>query len=176
MKTYVPFEEHLSLKYLAKKVYKEFPLINYGGCGVFALYVQKALREKGYKEIKVRMERSIFYNFEKTESVHTILTKTYPRSFIHINEDHQLFFQHLIITFKSYDDEKKKLQSYYYDAEIGVLPYSQYKKRKSHRVHLMRGSLTSLELESLVERPYEWNTTFDRKNIPRLRKIINQYI
>lgn len=142
------------LNTLGNTVLSRYPNINYGGCCVYAAIVAAALEKKGIPVVGI--VSSHFSDNNINEAREHVRHNTVPEW-----ERNGIFFTHVGIEFKI---GKKKM---HYDTH-GV----RVAKSEFHTIPIYPGRLTKDELRALGSRKSGWNSTFDRTDIPQLRKLV----
>ena len=118
-----------------------YPLLNGGGCGVFALSLGKVLKELGYEYEYLLI----------IKNKHTLVEANHSINRNDVNSLNNTDWTHLII----------KLGKYYIDVD-GV----RTEVKKTYEVNLTDSLSEELLKEMLSEENrYMWNSTFDRKQM-----------
>lgn len=156
---------HTSLEKLSKHVDEAFPSINYGGCCVFASIVADELAKKGVKargvvgmygwddlDVDVRHAAANVTNIEDDEEW----------------EENGVKFRHvgLEITIEG--------ETYHFDS-TGIRKPNGY-VGDSEMFHVVDGRLTRNEMRALASNPYNWNPSFNRRDITKLERLVKYYI
>ncbi len=149
-----------TLNRLGKDVMQKYPLINYGGCCVYASMVSIELRKKG---IAARGIVSSYYAETCDTTIDEARKKVRENNVFEWNSNGINFF-HVGLEF----DYKGKTR--HYDS-TGVC----VAKKKLDKMPIYAGRLTHAELKALASKQDGWNSRFDRKNIPALRKLVRSY-
>jgi hypothetical protein len=144
------------LGHLSDYMDNTYPLINYGGCCIFAAYVGKRLN----KIVPTRV--AVFDNVTNT-------TIDNAREYVWANTTSQwnfngVEFGHVVVEFK--------YKNRWYHLDTNGVRRQVFNWDGDHRVP---GSLTIKEAYELGKDCYGWNDMFPRKQIPRIRKDINKF-
>lgn len=145
---------------LGDKINNNISLVNCGGCCVVAHHVCTSLRAMGVKAKVVVYDPSC------------PLVNTVRRKLMKYNESNRntvdwqrrgLGFWHVLVEFQ-YRGER-----YLFDSDGCV------KKAESRYTKHLKGALALAETEGLISAQEGWNRDFDRKQIPKLEKIIQKH-
>ncbi len=142
-----------SLTNFATKMDHEFPLMNRGGCAVFAAHIAKRLQHIVPTRIKL-----CDYEHSDLDQIRPLLSDPlHYRSWRHSG----IHYVHLIVEF-DYDG-----QTYHYDSEGLRLA-----QPKWEGYPICDGSFTVDEVASFAANRDAWNSTFNRSRIPVLKRRI----
>lgn len=144
-----------SLTNFASKTRSEFPLLNHGGCAVFAAHVAKRLQHIVPTRIKL-----IDYSKSDLTAIRSRLSD--PKN-IYEWHRHGINFVHVIIEF-DYDGK-----TYHYDSDGLKLATG---PKWNGGFPISKGSFTVDEVISFAANPHCWNPTFNRSNIPTLKRRV----
>ncbi len=140
--------------------------INYGGCGVFALELAKAIR-KYYKgePFNIRIWSHADEPPVDVEEVEGNLKS--DLGFIPDDIDpwnaNGVYFNHIRLEYNGV----------FWDAVEGAVPWDEGEYYEEDYV-LLDGGISMTALAKLVKVSDNWNTAFDRNQIPTIREIIQQ--
>lgn len=152
------------LNKLGKEVLRRYPYINHGGCCVYAAMIVQALHKHKIKASGIVASHSaVYYNNAGVtiDSVRETITKHDHRqwnskgiSFSHVGVEFE--HQGLVRTVKKHYDTAGVRRA---GKELDDMP-------------IYKGRLTLIELKKLGGTKHGWNDTFDRTQIPELRKLV----
>jgi hypothetical protein len=149
------------LRGLGAEVMEEYPRINQGGCCVFASLVAQALERK---EIPVRGIVCMFY-VAKDLNVDEVRPKLADPGNPADWSYHGIYFNHVGVEFV-YDHD-----DYHYDVEnLG------HARPSLDTYNVIDGRLSVQELTWLAARSEAWNSGFDRRGIPRIKRLVKKYL
>lgn len=147
------------LNELGVEVNARIPKINYGGCAVFALMVTRQLMKIGLRP------RIILASYPGSLPLREVVPKLSNIKYQHNWNDYGLYFCHLGVEF-TYEGKK-----YHYDSN-GCNPAGEellgYK--------IVDGWMRIKWVEQIFSVPSNWNNEFNRRNIPELQKIVENYL
>ena len=151
------------LNKLGKAVNEKYPTINYGGCCVYAAIVAEALL---LRNIKVR---GIVSSYDAEDfNDHNTIDNIRPYIKHHVLwrwQDNGISFSHVGLEFeingklRHYDSKGVKMASDFFD----YMP-------------IYKGRLQAYELVKLASRAQGWNSSFNRRHIPKIRKMVQEYL
>lgn len=133
--------------------------LNHGGCCVFAALIARELQNKGYKASGV----VVSYGAEESENSVSKARKMVANNTVYEWNDKALYFSHVGVEFKI-DGFKHRYDSY------GVVG----SRAKLMNMPAYRGRLTVVEMEELAA-DTGWNPQFNRKQIPKLKRIVKKH-
>lgn len=156
------------LNALADDVSNTIERVNNGGCAVFASHVAYHLKYvRGVKEVVVRA--GDYDSHGGRLSVDAARKKVKKSNALPCDWNSAgVFFSHVIVEFTY---RKKK---YHYDSHSGVV--SETRETHYGEYPLYKGGMTVEEGLAIASTPIGWNPTFNRKNIPRMIKLINKHL
>lgn len=150
---------HKKLQRVCDDVGNNITNINCGGCGVFAYEFCKRLHDLGHTSARIRV-----YGFR---------ADMFPYSLNEIEEqingndieeywDYDVDFAHIVVEF----------DGYLWDADG---------KRRLNKVNnlwngcfaMYKGNISLASLKSLVKYQYGWNSAYNRRQTPKLRRIMD---
>lgn len=145
---------------IGEEVERKIRSVNCGGCGVYAVELAKRLESIGVKNYRIRAYGDTDkVNITKVEK--TVFNSALPTNREDWNEN-GIQFHHVKLQFNN------KL----WDSEESV----PVRKAKSwHWATLQQGYITRKALELLTAIPSNWNSWFDRKQIPKLCEIMDKH-
>lgn len=150
-----------ALNTLGERVNRWYPFINCGGCCVFAVLVAEELQRRG-------IETCIIVGADVDEDEEIADLREVEKKAKNNKADwnnNGVFFNHVGIEFRFGDE------FYHYDTD-GVHPEDVM--LGIYRIY--GGGITVETAKALAEEADGWNTTFDRKKIPSLRRHIRRYL
>lgn len=142
---------------LCRKVHKSTERINAGGCAIFASFMAQCLEKYGPVSIAVGTDESPV-SIDKA------------RKHINSNEVHEwnkrgIYFAHVVVEFE-YQGVKYHIDS------TGV--HDEAVKTHLGHFQILKGRLTVQEVTELASCDKGWNWCFDRKQIPMIKRMIDQ--
>ncbi len=147
------------LNTLSELVSKEIPNINYGGCCVFASLVGKHLQQ--IKPIRFAVLSGPWFCKPTTiDEARQLVSK----NTLYEWNNNNVYFGHVLMEF----DYRGK--TYYYDS-TGV----ENKDDDCRSGDQIKGFLTLKECQELADDTSGWNSCFNRKHIPQMKKIIDTF-
>jgi len=149
-----------SLNNFAIRMSAHYPNMNRGGCAVFAVHVAKRLQSIVPVKIKV-----CNYDYLDLDEIRAQLDNP-----LNINRwySRNVDFVHLVVEFEYQG------QLYHYDTDGVRLAEEFWEGDKDFP--FATGSFTIEEVTSFTASRFSWNTTFDRKHIPSIkRKVQNLF-
>jgi hypothetical protein len=151
------------LNKLGNDVMERYPNINYGGCCVYAAMITAALKKHGIEAKGIVASYGAGKPKWMSKDIATInkARKNIQKNTIHEWQMNGISFAHVGVEFKI--DGKKK----HYDSE-GVRPAS----KVLDKMPIYAGRMEYIELRALAGKKDGWNTSFNRKDIPALRKLV----
>lgn len=154
------------LSSFCQSILDNHPHINYGGCCVFAAMIAKHLEKHTETRIVVgdwaALDDDTGDNIRNIDDARPSVRKN---TMVEWNNGGVQFGHVLVeITYK-----RKK---YHVDAR-GVFPAAE--RDPSFRYPIYNGSLTLKEAAKLGASSKGWNTTFDREEIPMIKRAVNKY-
>lgn len=141
---------------------RQIPFINQGGCCVFAILLAKKLQKLG----RVRIRCSDI----KKRSLTTIRKELHNPLNINEWDNAGVMFEHVFVEFRY------KNRTYHIDSE-GIYHVDGRKANTplmDNRYAVHAGELTLDEAEQFSKEPHAWNRMFNRRQIPKLEKLINE--
>lgn len=145
---------------LGDAVFTKFPYINHGGCCVYAAVVAECLLEYGIKAKGIVAatraktwsggRKALGHTRKKVEKNTTFEWNYYGVTFAHVG----LEFRH-------------KGEVWHYDTK-GCHP----KSKTLDDMPIYRGKLSLDEMKQLTTGDQGWNTTFNKRHIPAVRKMV----
>ena len=138
----------------------KFPNINNGGCAVFASIVGKKLRD-----MKVTVRAVVMhYDCGVTQTPHIDKAREKIKNTgKKKNWNSQgIYFNHVGLEFFW------KRKKYLFDSD-GCIRFT----KKFNEYVILSGRLTIEECEKLAKEPRGWNSCFNRRTIPAIRKMVN---
>jgi hypothetical protein len=157
------------LNALGKEVMTRYPLINCGGCCVYAAMVAEALQNQG---IEVRGIVSA-WSAESLNSNGITLDHIRPAIKSNTLEEwnkHGIRFNHVGVELVI-RKEGKRVTKKHYDSK-GVKGAS----KKLDDMPIYKGRLTLTELKALARKRKGWNDSFNRRAIPEIRKLVKKHL
>ncbi len=149
------------LNLLGKAVHKNSPNINFGGCCVFAAAVALELEKHGVKARGIIASHNATYH---EIPLGRIRPKVKNNS-IYEWRDNGVYFGHVGVEFTY----RGKL--YHYDTE-GVHP----KAATLDNTPIYKGRMKPEEMDAIASSPEGWNTTFPRRQIPSVKRLIKEHL
>jgi len=147
---------------LGIKINEKYPNINSGGCCVFASHLAELLYEKGYY-VSIRIanmdnknDNVNITNFRKNNN--TLEWQNPCR----VYNDSDIWFKHVLL-----EIENGGIR-YLYDTN-GFVSINYY-------CDILEGRLTLEEARKSADFSWNWNKTFNRQDIPEIKKIIDYYL
>jgi len=149
-----------TLNQLGKDVKQKYPYINNGGFCVYAAIVSTELRKKGIDA------RGIVASWMAEDSSTTIdeARKHVKGNTVSAWNRNNIYFYHVGLEFEY------KGKTRHYDTK-GV----KMAKAKFDEMDIYKGRLTHAELKALASRQDGWNSQFNRKDIPAIRKLVRSH-
>lgn len=143
----------------------DHPDINYGGCGVFAANLGAALKEAGYDAKCV-----VFSNYFDPISAAKVDLGAMQQSMEHWDlmedwYDQGISFYHVMLEVAGNGEH------FLADAE-GTYPADTPNYRHAARL----GGTLSVETMAVLAEDNDWNTTFNREEIPTVRSKLRQFV
>lgn len=142
----LPILEQIQKK-LIPKITKKYPTINNGGCGIFTYYCYKRLVELGYKPKIVVQSRNTTIKSKIKNYQNVIKGKKY--------DPNNLSATHFMVELNGNIFDGKNYNEMEFYTNQG------YYKPEMLRVALEKG---------------DWNDSWDKKNSPKLKQLINEHI
>ena len=140
--------------------------LNYGGCGLFASRIGKAIHP--YVDDLECCVIAYPHNYDPDINLNTLKTNNSNLNSIRDWSENGVSFNHVVIRFKY----RNKI--WYYDSE-NLDNSGEYIDKYDGKI--LDGYLTVEEITNLSDNPVGWNPNFDRDdNIPIIEQIISQYI
>jgi len=156
------------LDLLGKEVLRRYPEINNGGCCVYAAMIVAALHKHKIKASGIvaswRAEKLNSIG-SSIDSVRSNITKN---TYTEWNKN-GVNFSHVGVEFEY--KARIRTAKRHYDAN-GCHPVSS----ALDGMVIYKGRLTLGELRELAGTKKGWNDSFDRKDIPELRKLVNSFL
>lgn len=147
---------------LAWKADTQINDLNSGGCAVFAYEVAKKLKEQGIDAVGV-VAMSSFSLDDDWPNVSDVRNRLYDVSDAEEWYDNGVIFSHVGVEFEL--DGMK----YHYDSS-GVQPVQPWLNRQDWKV--LDGRLEIDDLKALADVPSNWNTWFNRNQIPKMQQLV----
>lgn len=142
-----------TLIHFAERMNKAHPMMNYGGCAVFAVHMAKRLQHVVPTRIKL-------FSWDKHD-LNAIRAKLNDPLDIDQWYPHVHSFSHVIVEFDLND------KTYHYDSEGLREAQDSWCGNE-----LSDGEFTVEEMSSFAGAPNQWNTTFNRARIPQVKRQI----
>lgn len=156
------------LDLLGKEVIRRYPLINHGGCCVYAAMIVQALHKHNIKASGIVASFSATYYNDAGVTIDKVRETITKNNHTQWNSK-GISFSHVGVEF----EHKARVLTVkkHYDA---------YGVRKAGKelddMPIYNGRLTLQELKGLANAASGWNDTFDRKQIPALRKLVKNFL
>lgn len=152
------------LRDFGKDVEDNIENLNWGGCGVYAYLFAQRLKELGI-ETACFTSISSYRNEPKT-NVEEVSKKLKTKNYITMKDwyEHDVEFNHVGVVFW-YNGE-----TYLHDTEKTV----KYNRNFKDFI-LFEGFLDIDDVKNIAIQPDNWNTDFDREQIPLLKEMIQQF-
>lgn len=147
-----------ALTTLGRKINKNFPTINYGGCCVYAAYLGKLLEKKGWK-----VTGKVSAPFYASAGVDLRSVASNIKNHVDHSEwaDNSVYFYHVFLSIET---------------DTGVLFHDTdrtvSKSKQFNGLDCYDGFLTVEEMTDLANNSDGWNNTFERYQIPAIRKML----
>ena len=140
------------------KISKKYPTINYGGCGAFALYVSDELNKRNIKH-DIAWIGSAWDIRETKREIRKIFKSN---SYVNLRDfnDNGIYLSHAMI----------KIKNNFIDAE-GVFNGFE---NAGWNLREVIATIKTDELRMLVNDEEGWNDSFNRKNMPKIKKDIEK--
>lgn len=148
-----------SLNAFARRMHKKYPTMNYGGCCVFAAMVTKHLQQVFPTAVAV----GGYGDEPPIDEVRNNVRKNTPFEW----NMRGVYFCHVVAEIEI------KGKKYFFDTK-GVRKASDH-VGASGGWPLIEGRLTQEEAEELGNTKSGWNSSFNRKQIPKIQKDVNKY-
>jgi hypothetical protein len=151
------------LNKLGKAVNKEYPNVNYGGCCVYAALVAEALllHKVNVRGIVASREAHYFNIYNSIDDIRPhIKHHTLDRW-----QDNGVDFSHIGLEFevngkrRHYDSNGVKMARRHFDS-----------------MPIYTGRLQVYELVKLAGKAQGWNSCFNRRHIPKIRAMVQEYL
>lgn len=150
------------LNKFAKQMQAEYPLMNSGGCCVFASLMSAHLAK--ILPVKIHVEGASYYR--------TLNNIDHIRPNV-VNDDwssHDVRFNHVSISYEVNGT------TYFYDTRGSKKRYVPLcAARQLREAALHPGNLTINEASFLAAEDWRWNRSFDRKHIPKLIQQVDEF-
>lgn len=153
-----------TLNLLGRRVMKDHPDLNFGGCCVYAAVLGSELEKKGYRVVgKVAKP---WYAETPHADIDKVRAKNNNRPLNHSEwNDNGVRFIHMFLEIRSLDgvaihhdsEQTKKIEDTFGGREI------------------YRGSMLIEHMQVLASNAFGWNDVFDRQEIPQLTETIKQF-
>lgn len=139
-----------------------FPEINYGGCGVFALFLSKELDKLGIEHSITWIGQYEGYDsdYNTHDLIHSIFDDNGSKTNVCDFHNNDLTLSHIMVVIDGYLVDATGVYLDLDDADWG------------NREEL--AIITQKQLELLVSKPDGWNDWFDRDNIPNVGKMVKK--
>lgn len=150
---------------LGQTVNQHYPKINHGGCCVYAALVARALKDRGIESrgIAASCMTKDWYT-GKVKDLDPVRKKITNNTCAEWNEN-DVYFGHVGIEFK-YRGRYRHYDSNGLHMRMPALS----------GLTIYKGRLTLEEMESLAATRDGWNSTFDRKHIPDVKRMVEDYL
>jgi hypothetical protein len=152
---------------LGKEVNRRYPYINHGGCAVYAAMIVQALRKHKINATGIVASYSAEW-MPAGASIDTVRENITKNSHKEWNRN-GVRFSHVGVEFDH--TTKTRTVKKHYDS---------YGVRKAGKelddMPIYKGRLLLVELRALAERKTGWNESFDRAQIPELRKLVKSFL
>lgn len=151
------------LRNLGEEVLREFPMVNRGGCGVFASLVAQELERKN-----IEVGGFVAMNFF-SESSGISIDKA--RANIRDIRDHWqwanngIYFNHVGVEFVVDHDD------YHYDVQ-----FLHHRRENFDRMMVVPGKLSVKELVWIASYTEGWNSAFNRDAIPKMKRMVKKFL
>lgn len=157
------------IKTIGKDIESRYERVNSGGCGVVALHLGRQLEGIGVDCEVVVMSREEV----STDDVLQYKEENGSASFEGMADEFCFDYNHILIKFKS------RGRTYLADSE-GVYPsfdraVNYFTKNSSNNVRYPVYGISLDDLEKEVKNKDNWNTSFNRKQIPGIRATIAKH-
>lgn len=154
------------LNELGDAVMDDVDNLNSGGCGIFAAMVAKSLIDKG-------IPTSLFSCWDEIwdgQGGNIDLARPLVKDVGEYQDWRENGIRNAHVGVEFEFDGKL----YHYDSSEGVHEARNWLSRESWIVN--DGRYTLAEMEALNERPHNWNSRFDRKQIPKIQHYVEEYL
>jgi hypothetical protein len=143
---------------LGRDVTARYPYINHGGCCVYAAIVAQALQAHrvNAKGIVVSWFASKWIHIDKVRN-------NLKRKDVHEWQENDVNFSHVGLEFRY------RGKVYHYDSN-GIHP----KAKQLDGMEIYPGRLLVEEMVQLAESPEGWNSSFNRRYIPTIRRMVDK--
>jgi len=148
------------LNALGKEINARYENINCGGCAVYAALVAEELVKLGVNVRGITASYRMRADLD-IDKVRPKITKGNPREW----SDNGVFFGHVGLEF----EHNGKLR--HYDSN-GV----KAKGTRLMELPIYNGRLTPKELKTIAGTDEGWNTTFNRRHIPTIRRMVKEHM
>lgn len=141
--------------------------INWGGCGVFALELARAIRKYYGESERYSIhiwshDEEYLPNVEEVEKEVLASNGGYP-SWTDAWNDNGVYFNHIRLWYGES----------FWDAVDGPVSFEDAMPYE-HTYHMLDGSISEPALAVLIENPDNWNPDFNRDQIPAMREFIEE--
>jgi hypothetical protein len=143
---------------IGKRINKAFPMINDGGCCIYAVMIAKELKKLGYRP------RIIVAGRDDEVNVQEARKKIKDIANHHEWWENGIYFNHVGIEFTY------KRKKYHYDS-CGVKPAS----KMLDEYYIYPGRLGIKDAEVLANQSTAWNVAFNRNDIPKIQRRISDF-
>lgn len=175
------------LDVIGEETRQRFPYVNCGGCGVFATYVARGLRDiVGLSDVGIRVgpavvHECLFTPEEEEEAQVRLLKRLARRSLTKISERFSpktavewdiagILFGHLVVEFTL------GRRKYIYDAH-GVQRYKRTLVQQSDYVCVLyHGRITIEQCEIIIQDPGAWNDSWDRQDNKHVALLVKRHL
>lgn len=156
------------LKELGKEANEKFPTLNMGGCCVFAAEVARRLQKRGVEQVEVIASAVNPSTATPLDMIRTDLLNNNKSPLERYNWDAMgASFMHVAVRFCLNG------KWYTYDSDILRCSRTSF-GRPSYEAR--RGAHTVDEAIAFANDESGWNSTFNRKQIPAVKRLIAQYL
>lgn len=161
------------LNTLADKLRTEVDDINRGGCCVLATLMYEKLKPIFGRKLRIELWLTgcVDNDEELRESLREWKTNTHSHNNDNLNHQTGVGCNHAYVVFK-YNNTK-----YYFDTDLGAVPYNEVRKVVLYQEYGWDGFPSSVPYKiakKMADTPIGWNWVFDRSNIAKLRETIYQ--
>ena len=156
------------LDLLGKEVLRRYPYINHGGCCVYAAMIVAALHKHKINAAGIVASWAAEELNESGASIDTVRENIKKNTMDEWNKN-GVRFSHIGVEFEY--KARTRIVKKHYDTH-GVHPA----RKELDDTPIYKGRLTLAELKKLAGIKKGWNDTFDRRQIPELRKLVNSFL
>ena len=152
------------LNHLGEEVLERYPCINYGGCAVYAAMIVAALKRHNIDAKGIVASYGAGSPGWMSSDVATIdkAREKIKKNDIHEWQANGISFAHVGVEFKI-----GRLKKHYDTSGV------RRAGKLLDKMPIYEGRLEYTEVRALAASKKGWNSSFDRKDIPALRKLVN---